>query len=229
MIHCQRINIAIVHRDGLYRDSLQHCLAHAELISIVHSASVLDQRTWDTVVARRPDLLILEFGLCRCHGPVQSGNGTYASSLGVKTIVIGVPDKEEDILACIEGVGAAGYLSLDASLEDLIKNIRAVMKGETLCSPRVASLTFDRVSALARQVGAAQAPTPVGMGLTRREAEIVRLIEDGLSNKEIAGRLHIEVSTVKNHVHNILDKLQLHNRHSAVNYIKEQGATGPRY
>ncbi len=228
-IHCQRINIAIVHRDGLYRDSLQHCLAHAEPISIVHSAAVLDQRTWDTVVARRPDLLILEFGLCRCHGPVQSGKGMCASLLGVRTIVIGVPDKEEDILACIEGVGAAGYLSLDATLEDLIQNIRAVMKGETLCSPRVASLTFERVSVLARQVDAAQTSTQVGMGLTRREAEIVRLIEDGLSNKEIAVRLHIEVSTVKNHVHNILEKLQLHNRHSAVSYIKEQGATVPRF
>jgi DNA-binding NarL/FixJ family response regulator len=57
----------------------------------------------------------------------------------------------------------------------------------------------------------------------------VRLIEDGLSNKEIATRLHIEVSTVKNHVHNILDKLQLHSRHSAVNYIKEQSLAVPRF
>ncbi|NGZ08787.1 MAG: response regulator transcription factor [Nitrospira sp. LK70] len=229
MIPSQDIRIAIVHRDGLYRDCLCHSLAQTQPISIVHSASVLDKTTWDTVVAHRPAILILEFGLCRCQGPAQSGKGMYSSSLGVKTIMIGVPDKEEDILACIEGVGAAGYLLMDASLEDLIQNIRAVMKGETLCSPRVASLTFDRVSVLARQVGTARAPTPVGMGLTRREAEIVRLIEVGLSNKEIAVRLHIEVSTVKNHVHNILDKLQLHNRHSAVNYIKEQGATGPRF
>lgn len=61
-----------------------------------------------------------------------------------------------------------------------------------------------------------------GVSLTRREAEIVRLIEEGLSNKEIAIRLNIGVSTVKNHVHNILDKLQLHNRHSAVKFIRNQ-------
>ena len=222
MIHTHGINIALVHRDGLYRDSLRHCLTQAEPISIVHSASRLDQGTWKTVVAHRSDILLLEFGLCRCQGSAQSAERMSASSLAIRTIVIGVPDKEEDILACIEGVGAAGYLLMDARLDDLLNNIHAVMRGETLCSPRVANLAFNPVPTPAQRIDTGQPGTNNGTCLTRRETEIVSLIEAGLSNKEIAVRLNIEVSTVKNHVHNILDKLQLHNRYSAVKHIREQ-------
>ncbi|HEU5091676.1 MAG TPA: response regulator transcription factor, partial [Nitrospira sp.] len=120
------------------------------------------------------------------------------------------------------GEGAAGYLLIDSSLDDLIGNIKAVMNGETLCSPRVASLAFDRVSALTRQIESRQVVDKAR--LTKRETEIVRLIDEGLTNKEIAVHLHIEVSTVKNHVHNILDKLHLHNRYSAVKHIKAQAS-----
>lgn len=143
----------------------------------------------------------------------------------MKIIVVGVPNREEDILACIESEGAAGYLSVDSTLADLMDNINAVMNGETLCSPRVASLAFDRVSALTRRIENGHAGDKTR--LTRREAEIVSLIDVGLSNKDIAARLHIEVSTVKNHVHNILDKLKQHDRQSVVRYVKEHGLSAP--
>jgi DNA-binding NarL/FixJ family response regulator len=146
----------------------------------------------------------------------------------IKTIVVGVPDAEEDILDCIERNGAAGYLLASGSLEELFTNIRAIMKGETLCSPRIASLAFHRMSRLARQMRASVPPT-TGTCLTHREAEIVKLIEENLSNKEIAARLHIEVSTVKNHVHNILDKLQLPNRHSAVKHLRQQKYSSAKF
>ncbi len=145
-----------------------------------------------------------------------------ASSLAIRTIVIGVPDKEEDILACIEGVGAAGYLLMDARLDDLLNNIHAVMREKALCSSRISNFTLNPVSTPARRINNGQSGTSHGTCLTRRETEIVSLIEAGLSNKEIAGRLNIEVSTVKNHVHNILDKLQLRDRYSMVKHIKEQ-------
>lgn len=221
----ESIRIAILHRDGLYRDSLGHCLTQIEPFSIVYSASRIDGLS-DALFVGKPDLLIQEFGLCRESGSCCC-EAPPTVLLRIKTIVIGVPDKEEDILACIEQEGAAGYLLMNASLDDLLMSINAVMKGETLCSPRIAGLAFDRVSALARQVHHAHSVNE--SRLTRRETEIVKLIDDGLSNKEIAAQLHIEVSTVKNHVHNILDKLQLHNRHSAVSYIKEQGFTVPRF
>ena len=223
----QRIRIAIVHRDGLYRDCLHHCLAQAKLISVVHCASGLDPGIWKIVGDRGSDLLVLEFGLCCRHGLRQSAEGMCAASLAMKVIVVGVPNREEDILACIESEGAAGYLSVDSTLSDLMDNIKAVMNGETLCSPRVASLAFDRVSALTRRIENGHASDRTC--LTRRETEIVSLIDAGLSNKEIATRLHIEVSTVKNHVHNILDKLQLRDRYSAVKHIKEQAISTGRF
>jgi two-component system nitrate/nitrite response regulator NarL len=222
MMPCHDIRIAIAHGDGLYRDCLRYYLAQTHLISIVHSAARLSQETWEAVVACRPDLLIIEFGLCRRQRSARPGEWVDVSSLGMKTIVVGVPNREEDILACIEGEGAAGYLLIDSSLDDLISNIKAVMNGETLCSPRVASLAFDRVSALTRQIEGRQVGDRAR--LTKRETEIVRLIDEGLTNKEIAVHLHIEVSTVKNHVHNILDKLHLHNRYSAVKHIKAQAS-----
>ena len=197
-------------------------MAQTNLISIVHSAAGLGQENWEAVVACRPDLLIIDFGLCRRQQSAYSSEGVNISSLGMKTIVVGVPNTEEDILACIEGEGAAGYLLIDSSLDDLIGNIKAVMNGETLCSPRVASLAFDRVSALTRQIESRQVGDRAR--LTKRETEIVRLIDEGLTNKEIAAHLHIEVSTVKNHVHNILDKLHLHNRYSAVRHVKARAS-----
>lgn len=215
----ESIRIAILHRDGLYRDSLGHCLTQIEPFSIVHSASRIDGLS-DALFVGKPDLLIQEFGLCR-RSEICCCEAPPTVLLRIKTIVIGVPDKEEDILACIEQEGAAGYLLMNASLDDLLMSINAVMKGETLCSPRIAGLAFDRVSALARRVD--RVHTVSDSKLTRREGEIVRLIDDGLSNKEIAARLHIEVSTVKNHVHNILDKLHLRSRYSAVKYAKAQG------
>lgn len=226
MIHSQGINIAIVHRDGLYRDSLRHYLEQAEPISIVHSSSRLDQGTWKTVVAHRSDVLILEFGLWRCQGSAQLGEGMSASSLTIRTIVIGVPDKEKDILTCIEGMGAAEYLLMDARLDDLLNNIHAVMRGKALCS---SSLAFNSMSTMACRVDAGRSDASNRTCLTRRETEIVSLIEAGLSNKEIAVRLNIEVSTVKNHVHNILDKFQLHDRYSAVKHIKEQAISTGRF
>ena len=135
--------------------------------------------------------------------------------------MIGVPDTEADILSCIEVGGVSGYLTKEGSIGDLINNIKAIMRDEALCSPRIASQAFSRIARLAHQVNeswSGQSPH-----LTFREMEIVKSIDEGLSNKEIAVRLHIEVSTVKNHVHNILDKLKLQDRRSAVRFVKGHG------
>jgi DNA-binding NarL/FixJ family response regulator len=213
------LRIAISHRDGVYRDCLSQCLSQTEPISIVHSGSELAE-FGQALVACKPDLAIVEFGLC-CPKSCVGTSVVCALTHVTKILIIGVPDTEEDILHCIERNGAAGYLVMNASLGDLFAGIRSIMKGEALCSPRIASLAFDRMSKLAREVRASM-PATKGTCLTQREVEIIKLIEEGFTNKEIAVRLHIEISTVKNHVHNILDKLQLHNRYSAVKHIRQQ-------
>lgn len=221
----QIIRIALLHSNPLLRESLGCCLAQVESISVSHTTSRLEE-TEELLRSQRPDLLILEFGLVRREG-VDNAARICTLSSDVKTLVIDVPDIESDILYCIEAGGVSGYLLRNASLGDLVNNINAIVQGETICSPRIASLTFCRMSRLAHHTGKVRATN--GIGLTRRESEIMALIENGLSNKDIAIRLQIGVSTVKNHVHNILDKLQMHDRHSAVAYVKEQSLTAPRF
>ena len=212
----QRIRIAILHSNQLLRESLHCCLEHVPSFAILQTASRLDELE-AVLGSDRSDLLVVEFGLL-------SEGGVYrqricALSSEVKTLVIDVSDNEDEILYCIERVGASGYLPHNTSVEELIRNIKAIMRGETLCSPRIAHLSFHRMSQLARR--REETPKDNGTCLTRREAEIVGLVEKRLSNKEIATRLKIEVSTVKNHVHNILDKLQVPSRHSVMNHLKE--------
>jgi len=141
--------------------------------------------------------------------------------------MLDVPECAETVLACIEVGGAMGYATQNGSLDDIFQTIRSVMSGEAMCPPRVANLLFSRVSELSRQV--ASVSSQPANGLTRREQAIVSAIEKGFSNKEIAVQLGIEVSTVKNHVHNILDKLHLHDRQSVVRYVKQHGLGAPAH
>ncbi len=218
---CQNIRIAMVHSDRLTRDCLGSCLSKLETILVVYSAAGLED-VQETFASLKPDLLILEFGMAGREGLEQVGRiREFASE--VKILIIGVPDTEVDIFSCIEVGGVSGYLLKEASIEDLRSNIKAIMRGETLCSPRIASLAFSRIARRADQLNESWSGNSTH--LTCRELEIVKSIEEGLSNKEIAVRLHIEISTVKNHVHNILDKLQLQDRRSAVRYVKVHGLT----
>jgi len=215
----QQIRVIILHSNRLFRESLALILAQQKAISVVRAAAGFDQ-TEGELTSLQPNLFLLDFGEPD-RGGLEDARRIRAISSEFKILMIGVPDTEVDVLACIEVGGASGYLLQNASVENLVNNVRAVVAGEALCSPRIASLAFSRVSALARQT---VEPRPSNLAhLTRRELEIIALIEGGLSNKEIAMRLHIEVQTVKNHVHNILEKLQLDGRREAARYAKERG------
>ncbi len=135
-----------------------------------------------------------------------------------KVVVVGVSELEDDVIAWAEA-GVAGYVGRDASLGELSEAVSCAARGEVPISPRMAATLLKRVAALATiQV------LPTGDSrLTKRELEIVGLIDEGLSNKAIAQRLCIELPTVKNHVHNILEKLQVSRRAEAAALVKRQG------
>jgi DNA-binding NarL/FixJ family response regulator len=216
----REIRIVIVHRNRLLREGIAFVLSRQDAISVVHVAAEL--LNFDRELAfHSPDLFVLDFDETGRTGLNHVCQIRHFFSQ-CKILLIDVPNNEADIMASIE-CGASGYLPQDASVDNLISNIRAVSGGETLCPPRVAMLAFSRLSQLTSQTKITKAN--LSQCLTRRELDIVASIEKGLSNKEIAVYLGIEVSTVKNHVHNILDKLQIRNRHSAVRYIKEHGLT----
>jgi len=205
------IRVCVVDEVRLVRDGIACALARdGKLDAAVRSA---DSREWGVRVEEfRPDVVLV-----RVAAPqdIVTLRAIATAAPGVRVVALGVTDAADEVIACAEA-GAAGYLPRDGTLEDLTTIITSVAGGETVCSPRVAAALLRRVASLAaeRRMGNGNAR------LTARESEIVRLIDRGLSNKEIAQQLVIEVRTVKNHVHNILEKLQVHRRGEAAARIR---------
>ncbi len=132
-------------------------------------------------------------------------------SQNLRVIVLGVSeDDESEIVACAEA-GVAGYHMRTESLDDLLVLMRKVADGKSICSPRVSAILLRRLSALASQ----RRPAADGLVLTAREDQILRMLELGLSNQDIATQLCIAVPTVKNHVHSLLIKLDVNTRAEA--------------
>jgi DNA-binding NarL/FixJ family response regulator len=132
-------------------------------------------------------------------------------SPNVRVIVLGVSeDDESEIVACAEA-GVVGYHMRTESLDDLLVLIREVAAGKSFCPPRVSAILLRRLSALASQ----RPPAGKELVLTTREAQILRMLELGLSNQDIATHLCIAVHTVKNHVHSLLTKLGVSTRAEA--------------
>jgi DNA-binding NarL/FixJ family response regulator len=150
--------------------------------------------------------------------------GTFTTP--ARVLACGLRNCGADIFSAIQA-GAAACETIDGSLEDLMVNIEALCNGETICPPRVAGILFREVAAhTPAEVHNVERQLP---RLTQRERQIVSLVEVGLSNKQIANELSIGLQTVKNHVHNILDKLQLSGRAEAARYAREHGLLIERY
>ncbi len=142
---------------------------------------------------------------------------------GVKVIVTGLTDSETAILQYVEA-GVSGYVLRDDSVHKMIATIHAVYAGEAVISPSVAAALMARLAELAEMAKTASGeppmlPTDGVPDLTPREREVLSLIALGLSNSEIAVRLTLELGTVKNHVHHILEKLNVSSRQDAVAYL----------
>lgn len=144
---------------------------------------------------------------------------TYWCERNARVIVLEMLQVPETILACIEA-GACGYTLRGASPAEVAKTIQLVQQDRALCSPQMISHLFRRIATLKQQVNqAGVACTP----LTEREMDVLRCIADGMSNQEIANDLFISVRTVKFHVHNMLAKLNLNNRHEAAEVARKEG------
>ncbi|MEP6779521.1 MAG: response regulator transcription factor [Gemmatimonadaceae bacterium] len=199
------VRVMIVSDVRLYRDGLAESLAQIEGFTVVCTARYADEGA--RIAACRPDVLVLDMG---ARGSVDVIRRVAASESNIRTVAFAVRETERDIVTCAEA-GAAGYVARDGTLDDLVNTIRSVARGELLCTPRIAAALFRALHE--------NAPRPernrLALTLTAREREIAPLLDRGLSNKEIATQLHIEVATVKNHVHNLLEKLHVASRGEA--------------
>lgn len=196
----------------LYREGLGQLLADEDVIDVVAVAAP-GMAALQCAAERHPHVVLADAATARATIEDRS----LASQLPDSRIVVFAlaEDDEEEVLACVEA-GAAGFVGRDAETVELVRVIRAAARGEVMCSPKVAALFLRRLAAQ----GSERAPARDTSPLTRREREVLRLIDDELSNKEIASRLGIEVATVKNHVHNILEKCNLHRREEAAAYVR---------
>jgi len=212
------IRVLVVSDIRLYRDGLAHILADEPRLAVVGTAADLPAALRE-VAAHSPDVALVDMAMPQS---VDSVRGIAATASTVKVVALGIRETERDLLACAEA-GVAGYVARAASVQDLVKTLEGVGRGELLCSAQVAAALWRRVASLAAAGGGAR---HAASELTPREREIGGLLEAGLSNKDIAVRLSIEVATVKNHVHNLLEKLQVHRRAQAV--ARLQGRTQSR-
>jgi two-component system nitrate/nitrite response regulator NarL len=198
-----------------YREGLVRALERCPEIEIVGSAPVNDAG-FELLTRTQPAFVLCEVAAGRLPSIVQSIHATVPRS---QVVAIAIGDQELDAVASAEA-GAAGYVSCEGSIEDVVATIMRVAQGEFPCTPRIASLLARRLSSLASQA----TPADVRAMLTAREWQILRLLEDGLSNKEIARHLGIVVSTVKNHVHHILHKTRASRRAQAAARLRPWNA-----
>jgi len=204
------IRVGLVVDVRLYREGLMSSLASHPQLKVVGAASASSELR--ALLQLRPDVVVLDVATHDSHTIAQ----TVARELPeAKIIGFGVAEVDREVLACAAN-GLAGYVPCEASLDGLVSVIESVTRDELPCSPRAASMLFRQVGALSTET-----TSPADPRLTGREHQIVELIDRAFSNKEIAHTLNVELSTVKNHVHNILEKLQVSRRSEAAARIRK--------
>ena len=215
----QRITVLIASGVRLYSEGLCRCLRDEGSTAVVGSCREPDE-VLAMVELHQPGALVLDQALPAGLELVRTLQGGRCQP---SVIALGMPDQEDMLLEWAEA-GVAGFVPRDASMEDLIETLVCAVHGELRCSPQFAGRLLGRL----RQRGFVGAVTTTdGNPLTPRESEIVSLIDRGLSNKAIAAELGIELATVKNHVHNLLEKLQVHRRGEAAARLRGRSPLPP--
>jgi two-component system nitrate/nitrite response regulator NarL len=202
------IRVVVVAEVRLHREGLASALTDRPGVDVV--GCVGDLEAAHRLLQRRPcDVVLVD--AVRTDERVAAVRQAVAGEPAARFVVVGSTESDDDVVAWAEA-GAAGIIEHGSSVDELHAVLGTIVRGEFLCSPRIGAALLRRVRVLAHTQPAAG---PI-VRLTAREKEVLWLLCTGLSNKEIADRAAISLSTVKNHVHNVLDKLGVPNRASAV-------------
>ncbi|HJY24846.1 MAG TPA: response regulator transcription factor [Actinomycetes bacterium] len=207
------IRVLVVDDHALFRRGLEMVLAHEADIDIVGEASDGSEAV-DQAAALLPDIVLMDVQM-----PKRSGIDACTAIKDVvpsaKIVMLTVSEDEADLYEAIKA-GASGYLLKEISIEEVATGLRAVAGGQSLISPSMAAKLLTEFSTMMKRGDEGQqVPAP---RLTERELDVLKLVARGLNNRAIATQLFISENTVKNHIRNILDKLQLHSRMEAVVY-----------
>lgn len=222
------LRVLIVSDVRVVQEGLHSVLAGRDEIDVVSTVDTLRAREHSARL--QPDVIL--FDAAR-RDSVELLKDLVASAPNSRVVAFGVKETDEEILA-LAAAGTAGYVCNSAESSDVVRVLEQVMCDELPCSPRTAASLYRRVAALSRSEadpvgvdnGQGQGNHDRGNGqhhgvpLSRRELQIARLIDCGLTNKQIGRELGIEAATVKNHVHNMCEKLDVHRRGEAAALIR---------
>ncbi len=197
----QVISIGLIGRAEFYREALREYLnRHPSFV--VMDLGRGGQDAIDRARRVQPDILLIDLPPAEI---ASAAAALQAESIDSRILAVLSAETDDDVVQLAEA-GVAGFIPVTATLEEFFHEIDSAMRDELECSPRVAAALLRGL----RRRGSAGESSAAG--LTGRENQIVRMLEQGLSNKEVAVALRIEIGTVKNHVHSILTKLGLHTR-----------------
>ena len=205
------LRVLIVSDVRVVQEGLNSLLAQRDGIDVVSAVDML--RASDEIARLLPDVVL--FDAAR-QDSVEFVKTLVASAPQSRIVAFGVKETAEEFLA-LAAAGTAGYVRDSAESDDVVNVLEQVMCDELPCSPRAAASLYRRVATLSQ---GSDAPNGVAVPLSRRELQIAHLIDCGLTNKEIGRQLGIEAATVKNHVHNICEKLEVHRRGEVAGRIR---------
>ena len=207
------VRVVVVDDQELFRRGLTMLLGVEPDIEVVGEAGDGISAT-DLIVTTVPDVVLLDVRMPKRSG-LQACIQIKELVPSVKIIMLTVSDEEGDLYEAVKN-GASGYLLKDSSIDVVAQAVRVVAEGQSLISPSMASKLLTEFATMIKKGDERQqVPAP---RLTDRELEVLKLVAKGLNNRDIAKELFISENTVKNHIRNILEKLQLHSRMEAVVY-----------
>jgi two-component system nitrate/nitrite response regulator NarL len=215
-----RIRVLLVDDQILFRKGMRALLEEESDFEVVGEASD-GRQAIDLARATMPDAILMDINMPVCNG-VEATRVIKAERPEVKVVALTVSEEDDDVFEAIKA-GAQGYLLKDLRPEELFEMLRGVMRGETPISPAVAGKLLNEF----RKRPWHEPSEIAGWDLTARELEVLQLVTEGLGNADIASRLYIVEGTVKNHLHNILEKLHLKNRVQAAAYAIREGLVEP--
>jgi two-component system nitrate/nitrite response regulator NarL len=196
------IRVLVVAELRLYREGLAELLDSQDEIQVIGVAQDAVQALCE-VGRHSPDVALVDMAMVDNSRTIRT---LVRRAPALKIVALGLPENEQTVMSCVEA-GMAAYVGREGTLHDVAVAVRRIVRGEAECPPEIVAGLFRRVAVLATQRDSSPQER-----LTRRELQIASLVTSGLSNKEIARQLHIEVSTVKNHVHNVFEKLHVARR-----------------
>ncbi len=209
------ISVAVIDDNRLVREALCAILGQVPGFTVTGSATA----DLAYLTAMKPQVLLLDVGL-RDQDSLRVAAGIKRDAPDTAIIVMDLIPVNEEIVEFVNA-GVSGFVLKDASFDEFVASIRRVAWGEKVLPPRMTESLFSQIAR--DSAGQGNERTLEAVRMTRREQEVIGLIGEGLSNKEIASRLNIATHTVKSHVRNVMEKLALHTRLQIAAYSHREG------